>query len=273
MVTRVPIRGKAWLEEHAGKRTVVKIYPHGDTARFKCWGSGAGNERIARTFLGEHVPRTFSVWTDRRADYAELEWLSGDVLRTDVATTLDLLTAGEMLGRIHSHRSNWWGSLDGVYRFVDPRSALQSRFTLAVTLLRNHDAWLAERVETWAVTLMDSVELTGPPVLVHGDFGPTNLIRSDDGQSVLDWEHARWGDAVEDWAKIRLAMTFPEPNGFGGGEEVLGLLETGWTTATDEQPPRNRSLESLLEVYFAVSLGVFFGGDDPRMNWLRERFG
>jgi aminoglycoside phosphotransferase (APT) family kinase protein len=272
-VTRVPIRGKAWLEERSGKRTVVKIYPHGDTARFKCWGSGVRNERIARLFLGEHVPMTFSVWTDHQADYAELEWLSGSPLRTDVATALDVLTAGEMLGRIHSHRSNWWGSLDGVYRFSDPRTALQSRFALAVTLLRDHDAWLAERVANWAVTLMNNVGLAGPPVLVHGDFGPSNLIRSGDGQSILDWEHARWGNAVEDWAKLRFAAKFPEPNGFGNGEGVLELLETGWTRVTGDPVPRNRSLESLLEVYFAISLGVFFGGDNPRMDWLRERFG
>ncbi|GHH36644.1 phosphotransferase family protein [Streptomyces candidus] len=52
-------------------------------------------------------------------------------------------------------------------------------------------------------------------VLVHGDFGPNNLLLTGDASrvtAVLDWEWAHWGDPVEDlaWCEWIVRTHHPE---------------------------------------------------------------
>jgi aminoglycoside phosphotransferase len=54
--------------------------------------------------------------------------------------------------------------------------------------------------------------------LVHGDFGPQNLLFSDDARhvvAVLDWEWAHYGSAVEDLAWAEWIVRMHHPNDVG----------------------------------------------------------
>jgi aminoglycoside phosphotransferase (APT) family kinase protein len=253
-----------------GSCTAIKTYPHSNTLRFKCWGSGASNERIARELLGDVVPSTLELWYDDAAEYARLEWIDGvhfDPARMDEA---DLVAAGRLLGRIHSTHGAGWGSLDGAYAYPDPASAFAARFAAAVALLAEHDVRLARQVSSWSLPLLAWVRWDGPSTLVHGDYGLANLIRRQGRIHVLDWEHARWGHPEEDWTKIRLVSRFPEPSGFGRATEALPLLEEGWSAVTGRPAPRSEPAGTLLAVYFAMCLGTFFAVEpNPRLRWLR----
>lgn len=69
-------------------------------------------------------------------------------------------------------------------------------------------------------------------VIMHGDFGPQNLLLSDGGDEVLgvlDWEWAHYGDPLEDlaWAEWIVRMHHPE------SESALRALFEGY----GERPP------------------------------------
>ena len=250
-----------------------KTYSAQDTAKFKCWGSGAGNERWAAALLGDLVPAVRAVWADEYAEYAELSWIEGTV-STELAQE-NIHTAGCLLGRVHACRGTWWGSLDGRWRFNSATEAFADRFAAATRLLRRSDPELAYTVSAWSRRELPRLHLPGPPVLVHGDFGPGNIVFGACSVHVIDWEHSRWGAAGEDWAKIRLAAEFPEPNGFGSSEKV-DALAAGWATIHGRAAPLNATTEQFLLVYYAVCLGVFFTENDftendvDRLAWVRD---
>jgi len=252
--------------------TAVKTYSSVDTARFKCWGSGVANERTARRLLGDAVPQVVDVWADGEAEYARLEWLDGRPL--DLGAPADLVAAGRLLGAVHACTGTWWGSLDGAHRFGDQRAAFASRFQAGVRLLAGHEPALAARVEGWSAPRLAAAGWRGEPRLVHGDFGPNNLLRCGAVVRVLDWEHARWGHPLEDWAKIRFAARFPEPNGFGAQQAALDLLAQGWTAVRGAPPPSAEPEGQLLEAYLAMCLGTFFPArPNPRLQWLADLVG
>jgi hypothetical protein len=255
--------GKVTSSSYAGRRVALKTYPAADTARFKCWGSGSRNEATARRRLGPIVPELVHWAFDDQAEFAWLEWIDGD---PPTGTDEFYLAAGRTLGRIHTQPGPYWGSLDGVWQFPTCRDALRSRFAAGVDLLAIADAGLAAQVRDWAAAALDRLTVHRAPVLVHGDFGLGNLLL-DHGIRVLDWEHARWGDVHEDWAKIRLAAVLPEPNHCGDARAVA-LVEHGWSEVVGRPPPRDPALERLLDAYLCCCLGVFFDGPDNA--WLRR---
>jgi len=252
--------------------TVVKTYSREDTKRFKCWGSGVENEKIVECLLPGLGPRVVNLWQDEHAEYARLTLLNGSSLRIgDISDEL-LEEAGMVLGRIHSCRNATWGPLAGKLHFADARQAFVSRFRAALRLLASVDPALADTVTAWSAPRLATSIWSGGPVLVHGDFGAANLISTRNGIRVIDWEHARWGHPQEDWEKIRFAIRFPEPNGFGADMGRIQLIERGWKAVIKEDPPKDSGLAALLEVYFAICLGVFFQDrSDLRMRWLRRK--
>ncbi|HZB32341.1 MAG TPA: aminoglycoside phosphotransferase family protein [Streptosporangiaceae bacterium] len=253
--------------------SVVKTYPQTDTLRFKCWDSGAYNEAVAGRLLPDIVPRTLDVWADGSAEYVRLERLDGDRLDPVAAADDELRRVGEILGRIHSCEHFVWGSLSGRVRFMSARAAFASRFRSAVRLLAEADPGLAADVASWSAPRLATARWDGRPTLVHGDYGATNVLCSGDRIRVIDWEHARWGHPLEDWAKIWFSIRFPEPNGFSTDSRRIRLIEQGWQDITGRPPPRNPTLTDLLNAYFAICLGVFFSHRDPnhRLEWLRSR--
>lgn len=255
-----------------GSPVAVKSYPRADTAVYKCWGSGAGNERLAALLLpGLRIPRAYRVWTDGDGEYAELGWLSGGTL-TPPLDGETLHRAGRLLGRLHRCRGGWWGSLDGAHRFASAAAAFADRFAAAVQLLSRSHADLAAAVREWVGPRLAGLRLTGPPCLVHGDFGPRNLVAGAE-LGLIDWEHARWGHPLEDWAKIRLAADFPEPNGFGAAP-AFDPLAAGWRATVGQPASAEPDTELVLGLYLAICLGVFFAPHDGgRLAWVRDVVG
>jgi aminoglycoside phosphotransferase (APT) family kinase protein len=253
-----------------GLRSVLKTYPRADTERFKCWGSGALNEAHVRPLLGSVVPTVLSAWADSEAEYVSLERIEADPFDAATASADQLAAAGRMLARIHGTRGTYWGALYGGYRFDDPLAALGTRIGAAVRLLGSQEPDLAEWLLRWTSWRLGAVTWVERPTLVHGDYGPANLLCAEDGLRVIDWEFARWGDPLEDWAMIRFSSRFPDPNGFGPAEN-LRRVEAGWREIAGRAPPRNDCLEEILYTYYAACLGIFFGGrPNVRIAWLRR---
>lgn len=257
--------GKASRHDQGGRVVVVKRYPRTDTLAYKCWGSGVANEKLVKPLIAARVPTLIRTWSDATDEYAELAWVRGHHPGVPVAAPV-ANTIGRLLGELHSHSQNWWGSLDGKHKFSSAAEAFGSRFVAAVNLLGRSHPVLAGAVAAWARPRLADVRLPGPPVLVHGDFGPANLL-VDREIAVIDWEHARWGHPHEDWAKIRSSIDFPEPNGFGS-RAALASLEEGWGGVTGRRPPDEPSDELVLRLYYAICLGVFFWpADRRRLAW------
>jgi aminoglycoside phosphotransferase len=74
--------------------------------------------------------------------------------------------------------------------------------------------------------------LTGVgPVLVHGDFGPQNvLVNGDTLTALLDWEFAHVGDAIEDLAWAEWIVRMHHPNHVDALPELLDTsgIRSGW---------------------------------------------
>jgi hypothetical protein len=101
-----------------------------------------------------------------------------------------------------------------------------------------------EALQRLPVSLVPALDGDGP-VIVHGDFGPQNMLFDlDTGNitGVLDWEFAHCGDAVEDlaWAEWIVRMHHPR------AVEALDSLflgaghEPSWTTRHDAMLRRVR---------------------------------
>jgi aminoglycoside phosphotransferase (APT) family kinase protein len=75
---------------------------------------------------------------------------------------------------------------------------------------------------------------SGPPVLIHGDFGPTNLIvGTDDTVNVIDWEFGCSARPAIDFGNLlRPPLETSEPFKSGlqrGYEAAGGYLPAEWT--------------------------------------------
>jgi aminoglycoside phosphotransferase (APT) family kinase protein len=253
---------------------VIKAYPYHQTNRFKCFGSGARNEALLPTELSAFIPTLWSYSADAIGESVVLEERCGNHLLPNDLGPETARLAGATLGRIHSVTGAGFGSLDGKYRFGSVSETFTARWKLAMALLSSVDRSLAEKVDSWATPRVSRLKSPERPHLVHGDFGPANILWNSAQEviAVLDWEHAHYGDPGEDWAKITLAARFPEPNGFGTDHRILGALAEGWkTTVHGVGNMPNGASREVYEAYFAASLGVFFGNpNDERLAWLAE---
>jgi len=83
----------------------------------------------------------------------------------------------------------------------------------APQVLRLVGATLA-RLQSFAPWIVDGLDGTGP-VIVHGDFGPQNMLfdlTADRVTGVVDWESAHIGSPIEDlaWTEWLVRMHHPE---------------------------------------------------------------
>jgi hypothetical protein len=260
-----------------GQKCCLKRYPHAETARYKVYGSGYLNESLLPDILSGDVPRIVRHGRTADDDYAYLELISGVCWPTADLTQAQVRACGFMLGKIHQQRGQWFGSLDGEHRYSSWPDSWRPRWEVMVSLLRDADSALADEVARWGTARLASLPITCGPRLVHGDYGPANLIwvTGRPMPRVIDWEHARFGHPAEDWAKILLAERFVEPNGFrpASGSWAHELWQ-GW----QESWPDNECGEVLTEesllffmVYFAGTLGVFLdGAGGGRIDWISD---
>ncbi|HEX2051664.1 MAG TPA: phosphotransferase [Actinomycetota bacterium] len=247
------------------RRVALKRYSDEDTARFMCIGSGARNEALLPSPAARLAPALLDYRRDEAGETVVLEWVDGERVPAARYDTAMARRAADALALVHSVESEAFGSLDGAFRFASAAAAFAPRWDVAMTLLRGVDAGLASGVSDWGRERagMPDASCRGAR-LVHGDFGPANLLWGARREPVVvDWEHARFGDEREDWAKILLAFRFREPNGFdlGVARAVTYRLRAG--AAGDV---RDGAMDLYL-VYFAATLAAFFG-DDDRLEWL-----
>jgi fructosamine-3-kinase len=248
---------------------VKKWYSARDTSRFKVLGSGARNEHCTPAELRDLVPSILASTALPWGEQVDLERRAGHCVAEPDLTNEQARQAGRALGRIHRQRGEHRGALDGSLRYTSQRDAFGARWRHAVTLLADLDADLAHRLDEWAAQIV--AELPERPCrLVHGDFGLANLLfEGDEVATVLDWEHARWGDPAEDWAKIDLAARFAEPNGFGTRADRLEELRRGSLETCEEPCFAPAPVRLLYEAYYAAVLDAFFAGGH-RHDWLRS---
>jgi aminoglycoside phosphotransferase (APT) family kinase protein len=231
---------------------------HQDTERFMCWGSGSGNERFAMTRVPHLVPEFVDRWSTDDAHVVLQRWIDAPTLLQTAVTTTTSAMAGAALGDIHRQRGTYAGSLDGRFRFENQSEAFGSRWRHALGLIGAEHPALARRLGEWAVPRMASMPHQAVHRLVHGDFGPTNILVDGSRCLVIDWEHARWGDPYEDLAKIRVARSFPEPNGFGPDPGIWSALTTAWARTAEVTWECPDQTMELYETYYVVCLAVFF---------------
>lgn len=257
-----------------GLPAVIKKYPHEETKSFKCFGSGARNEALLPSSLAELVPSLLEYSSLLEEETAILTYCAGRRRSVEEIGRIEAAESGEVLGRIHCIQSKAFGSLDSTYRFHSLSEAFIPRWRIAMQLLSSIDKVLAKEIDQWAQPRLHFLDRFGSPRLVHGDFGLSNLLWHESGRisAVLDWEHARFGDPREDWAKIRLARRFPEPNGFGNDCYVFDTIWATWQQSVGLLDLPSGPFMELYEAYYAASLGVFFAetGDD-RIKWLASK--
>ncbi len=85
-----------------------------------------------------------------------------------------------------------------------PREVIVANIAALEDLYRAHSPRLP-LLEHAAAWLTQTLEPTGPSVVVHGDAGPGNaLFDPERGLTTIDWEFAHVGDPAEDWAYLAL---------------------------------------------------------------------
>jgi aminoglycoside phosphotransferase (APT) family kinase protein len=168
--------------------------------------------------------------------------------------------AGRALGRIHAVRGAAPGSLDGSVVYRDQREAFTARWRRAIARVAEHDPAFAVSLDAYAARLLPAFGRS-PCRLVHGDFALGNLrFENDEVAAVLGWEHARYGDPAEDWARIMLGGRFPQPSGFGAREPVLAELRHGWRETCGVVAAAPRPVWRLYALYYGAVLGAFAAG-------------
>lgn len=261
------------ITELNGQPCVAKHYPRDETELYKCYGSGYRNEAIVGGRCDVPLPRALDFRDTESEQIAYLELLDGDPRRAIDLGSSESSVAGALLGDIHRTCGDWFGPLDGCRRYGSWHEAWRPRWRTMLGVVETVDQKLAERLAEWGDFVLDEFSLQTPPRLVHGDFGPGNLmwLRQGRGAAVIDWEHARYGHPAEDWAKICLAEIFPENNGFsdGSGSGVADVWR-GWLSAAasfrGEVADCPRELLRLLAVYYAGTLGVFLETGEARLR-------
>jgi hypothetical protein len=265
------------ITELDGRICCLKKYPHAETARYKVYGSGYLNESLLPGALSAAVPRIICHGRTAHDDYAYMEFIDGRHRPAENLSQPEVHACGSMLGKIHQQRGRWFGSLNGEYRYTSWRDSWRPRWEVMIRLLRDADDALADKVNCWGKARLASLRETCDPCLVHGDYGPGNLIWVERRPLpvVIDWEHARFGHPAEDWAKIFLAEIFREANGFSWaiGSCTSGLWQ-GWLDACEGNYLSEILTEEALLfflVYFAGTLGVFLdGARGGRIHWIRD---
>jgi hypothetical protein len=259
------------LTERGGQLAVRKRYAMSDTQRRKRFGSGARNEALLRPQFADLVPAELSAATSSSEGYEEvcLAWRDGTALEPGEVDGAQAESAGATLARVHAVAGEWYGSIDGRYRFERQADAFARRWSQAVAVVAGVDSKLADALHRWGEPQLARLDWPRP-TLVHGDFGVTNLLwTGSDVGSVLDWEYARFGDPREDWAKIVMGTRFAEPNSFGD-DTVLDALRAGYLGNGGAA----EALESvaLYDAYYTALLAVVLESA-PRLRWISKLVG
>lgn len=154
----------------------------------KCGSAGVPAPRSIQRFDGEGYVLTVGDDTDAGTQYRVLEWVEGEVGRSDDPRTIPPLA--EWMARIHQLAVDPAGEpIDGWfvrvgYDWDDLAGRLERRAPAVADLLRMRRAEIRELTE-----FVNAVQEPGA-VWCHADIGASNLVWGDGGARLIDWENA-----------------------------------------------------------------------------------
>jgi len=91
-----------------------------------------------------------------------------------------------------------------------------------------------------------------PPVLSHGDLSPWNIVVTDAGLVLIDWDHARWAPPQAD---VAFASSFA--NGLCRNRAEQAAFDEAYAAAGGclDHMPFHRALDAAFQVTAALSVG------------------
>ncbi|OPA73773.1 hypothetical protein BVG16_27200 [Paenibacillus selenitireducens] len=107
----------------------------------------------------------------------------------------------------------------------------------------------------------------GEPVLVHGDYGPHNVIYTPNGLSVVDWEWSGWGSYLQDIAWVIWFVTLHYP---GNAKQLSNTFLHAYRSHSD-QPVSS----DLIQIYavsrvLQVMCRIIHANHDVKQEWIRR---
>jgi aminoglycoside phosphotransferase (APT) family kinase protein len=219
---------------------VLRIHAPGDESAYK-------ERRLAESLQGVvRTPRCVDVTRIGTRVVAIRDFVAGEPLHEILQRpTSDLAPLGRQLGevlaKLHAIGFDRFGDLDGNLAVAEPFDMRAEGFRAYVeAALASNDCAARlgpDLVASLRALLARSLPLldawSGSPVLVHGDFGPTNLVVEPDGAvSVIDWEFASSARPGLDFANLLRPPLETEANfraGLQQGYEAAGgRLPSDW---------------------------------------------
>lgn len=184
---------------------------------------------LSRPWRGFRVPAVL----ERGDDFLVLEYVPHTGVQAGPAQGA---AVGRALAEIHGLSFSTGGLLDASLRVAEPfadlvdalRAHLVAQMEAAAAQLGELEPAVLEAFDRRGDSLRSCL---GQPVLVHGDFKPSNLRWSAAGKLlVLDWEFAYAGAALSDIGQL---LRWQPPRAFvdafaGGYRGAGGRLPAGW---------------------------------------------
>lgn len=182
-----------------------------------------------------------------------VEWLVSDFVEGTLLSRIDVelprrnleaiyFEMGRQLGLIHQHKCDFFGSMDehgeSLHGFKSLKAYLlhsTSKILTDLHSVEHEDHVLIKRAESLFLTMLDSLEYNPPATLCHHDFGPRNILVSEQRggyslRSVIDFEHCVPSDRDEELIEVYLPLLERDPglaSSFRLGYGILDRIDPG----------------------------------------------
>lgn len=179
--------------------------------------------RMIADVAGRHVVPAESPDVTGSRPISVFTWVSGRPVRDRL--TIDAMDRiGRMLAQLHDHAANWQPSI------ATPRGVVADRvvYFLDDTLLASHESsygTLFHEAIDRAQRVIDELWHRPPhaPHLLHGDFGPHNVMRHRSTLTAIDFQDLQFGFDVQD-----LGLTISDLRRTYADETLVDALRHGY---------------------------------------------
>lgn len=134
-----------------------------------------------------------------------MEYVHGDLLKSEVVTSALAREIGSLLARIHLEHAKGYGDLtDSAHLSADPRTPFTMKFEEGLEECKGHlpDS-LLEICRRHFDKDIGLLLFADGPCVIHRDFRPGNLIASDGKvRGIIDWSSGRGGFAEDDFCPL-----------------------------------------------------------------------
>jgi Ser/Thr protein kinase RdoA (MazF antagonist) len=142
-----------------------------------------------------------------------MEYLHGQVLKTEALTDTLCEEIGSLLARVHLEPVQGYGDLIEPNQLsLDPRVPFTLKFEEGMDECRNHlPSTLIANVRRYYDQHIDLLLSCDGPCIIHRDFRPGNfIIDAGKVQGIIDWSSARGGFAEEDFCPLEFGEWSPQ---------------------------------------------------------------